>query len=100
MAQRVRGAPEPAPSSGALVDEADIELVGHPDDDQAPMDKLLAETDEGWDVEEQRLTLKQTAATMPRQSVSDVAPAESTPGVPRAVPVPTAFDLAPTRVPD
>jgi tetratricopeptide (TPR) repeat protein len=109
MAQRVRNAPDAEPSSGALVDEADIELVGHADPDdgaddaEAPMDRLLAETDDGWDVDEQRLTLKQAAATMPRQPVSDVPAPESPPAtsvVPRAVSVPTPFDLAPTRVPD
>ncbi len=104
MAQRVRHAPDAEPSSGTLVDEADVELVAHDDEPteaaEAPIDKLLAETDEGWDIEEQRLTLKKTADTMPRQLVSDVPAPESLSKGPRAVSAPTPFDLAPTRVPD
>jgi tetratricopeptide (TPR) repeat protein len=108
MAQGVRSAPEPEPSSGTLVDEDDVELVPHdaegadetPED---PMDRLLAETDEGWDVEEQRLTLKQTAAAMPKQAASEPPTGDSPPlpATPSKAPsASTAFDLAPTRVPD
>jgi tetratricopeptide (TPR) repeat protein len=84
-----------------VVDEADIESLdasdAEPDDgapagaekshSDAPIDRLLAETDEGWDVEEQRLTLKRTAATMPRQPAFPSEP-------------PTAQDSSPTQVPD
>jgi tetratricopeptide (TPR) repeat protein len=99
MAQRARSGAEPEVLSGALVDEADI----HDDTDdggQAPIDRLLAETDEGWDVEEQRLTLKQAAATMPAQPSEPLHDDPAAPPAGGRVHVPTAFDLAPTRVPD
>jgi tetratricopeptide (TPR) repeat protein len=108
MAQRVRHAPDAEPSSGTLVDEADVEFVENdPDPSPGPagpratsMEELLAETDEGWDIEDQRLTLKQTAETMPRQAASGAAKPDPSPPAPRSIAAPSAFDLAPTQVPD
>jgi cellulose synthase operon protein C len=110
MAQRVHNAPDREPSTGALVDESDVEFVeGGPDSPTPPekpsvatgsMEKLLAETDEGWDIEDQRMTLKKAAADLPRPSLVDAAPPVAPSGPPKPIPAPTAFDLAPTRVPD
>jgi tetratricopeptide (TPR) repeat protein len=101
MAPRAPNAAPPE-SSRSLVDEADVQEVDDIDD-PGPIDRLLAETDEGWDVEEQRLTLKKAAQAAPSAPLPpSLAPPDSPGAQPAAFPPPSsAFgDMAPTRVPD
>jgi len=93
MAQRAGMKSEPGTLPG-LIDDADIV---EDDDVFAPIDRLLAETDQGWDVEAQVMTLKLAAATKP---LAEQAPAQAAaPASLRPVHLPTPFDLAPTQVP-
>ena len=45
-----------------VIDEADFDADG---DDHGSIDRLMAATDQGWDVEEQVLTLQKAAASQP-----------------------------------
>jgi tetratricopeptide (TPR) repeat protein len=89
----IKSEPETLPAN--VIDESD---VVEDDDVFAPIDRLLAETDQGWDVEAQVLTLKQAAATRP---LTEQTPAKAPAmGSFRPVHLPTPFDLAPTQVPE
>ena len=80
--------------AGNLIDEAEIE-----DDleDLGSIDELLAETDQGWDIDAQVLTLKQAAAVGPQHDPS--WPAAMRPPAPsRSVAIPTPYELAPSTV--
>jgi cellulose synthase operon protein C len=95
MAQRAGMKSEPGTLPGTVLEDADIV-----DDDDvfAPIDRLLAETDQGWDVDAQVLTLKQAAATRP---LAEQAPAKAPAGPSlRPVPLPSPFDLAATQIPE
>lgn len=95
-----RGSPKPGGASatgetptaaGNIIDESEVE-----DDleDLGSIDDLLAETDQGWDIEAQVLTLKQAAATRPLAEQS--SPGTMRPKMPsRAVSIPTPYELAP-----
>jgi tetratricopeptide (TPR) repeat protein len=100
---RPRGSPKPDSEkssreietvAGNLIDEAEVE-----DDleDLGSIDELLSETDQGWDIEAQVLTLKQAAAVQPPEDPS--WPAAMRPSMPsRSVALPTPFELAPSTV--
>ncbi len=61
------------------------------------IDELLAETDQGWDIDAQVLTLKQAAAVGPSHEPS--WPAAMRPPAPsRSVAIPTPYELAPSTV--
>jgi hypothetical protein len=95
-----RGSPKPGgvsrnsetpTAAGNIIDENDIE---EDLEDLGSIDELLAETDQGWDIDAQVLTLKQAAGTRPLAE-------QSSPGVVRAkmpsrsVSIPTPYELAP-----
>jgi tetratricopeptide (TPR) repeat protein len=93
MAQRAGMKSDPGTLAGTI-EEADIV---EDDDVFAPIDRLLAETDQGWDVDAQVLTLKQAAATRP---LAEQTPAKAAaPPSLRAAPLPAPFHLARTQVP-
>src|SRR5258708_782924 len=66
--------------------------------DLRAIDKLLAETDQGWDVEAQVLTLKQAAAAKPLAEHAAVA-GEPPSASRHKLPIPTPFELAPGQIP-
>lgn len=86
---------EPETLPGSLLEEAEVE---EDLDDLGSIDKLLAETDQGWDIDAQVLTLQQAAGTKPlaeqSQSTGIRPPMPS-----RAVHIPTPFELAPSGTP-
>jgi tetratricopeptide (TPR) repeat protein len=65
-------------------------------DDLGAIDKLLAETDQGWDVEAQVRTLKLAAATKPLAEQGGGA--GGSPASRHRLPMPTPFELAPAEV--
>src|SRR5579883_34191 len=83
----------------ARASEAAEQQVG-PDDggDLEAVDRLLAETDLGWDVEAQVLTLKQAAASVPPERAAAGEPTTDTSA--RTLPIPTPFELGPVAVRD
>ena len=63
--------------------------------DASSIDKLLALTDEGWELEEQVKTLKQAALTRPlAEHTAARAPVAKSP----SLHLPTPYELAPTRI--
>ncbi|HEY1693421.1 MAG TPA: hypothetical protein VGG39_14740 [Polyangiaceae bacterium] len=91
MSQRRTGS-EPETLPGSVLDEA--ELVE--DDDGGSIDRLLAETDQGWDIDAQVQTLQQAAGTrsLAEQSTTGMRP----PMPSRALHIPTPFELGPTQI--
>src|SRR5579871_5502452 len=85
--QRAGSEPETLP--GSMLEEAEVE---EDLDDLGSIDKLLAETDQGWDIEAQVLTLQQAAAA--KEPSRSVPPARA-PMPSRALHIPTPFELAP-----
>ncbi len=80
------------PTATSVVDEAEVE---EDVDDLGSIDELLAETDQGWDIDAQVLTLKQAAATHPAAEGSRPGPMR--PRMPsRSMPLPSPFELAPS----
>ncbi|HEY5240641.1 MAG TPA: hypothetical protein VIJ22_04210, partial [Polyangiaceae bacterium] len=57
-----RAGSEPETLSGSVLDEAELE---EDLDDVGSIDRLLAETDQGWDIDAQVQTLKAAAGTRP-----------------------------------
>ena len=57
-----RAGSEPETLSGSVLDEAEIE---EDLEDLGSIDRLLAETDQGWDIDAQMQTLKAAAGTRP-----------------------------------
>lgn len=107
---RPRGATRPAGSEpetipGGVIDGSEVEEDLDEDlqddlqpdeegDDLASIDELLAETDQGWDIDAQLLTLKEAAGTKPLAEQS--RPGAMRPPLPsRSLHVPTPFELAP-----
>jgi flagellar motility protein MotE (MotC chaperone) len=89
---------EPETLPGAVIEDAEIAEEVEPEaDDLGSIDRILAETDQGWDIEAQVLTLQQAAGTRPlaEQSTTGVRP----PMPSRALHIPTPFELAPTQIP-
>jgi len=79
---------------GTVIDGAD---VVEDDDVFAPIDRLLAQTDQGWDVDAQVLTLKQAAGTRP---LAEQTPAKAPAAASLRPALPAPFDLAPTQIPE
>jgi cellulose synthase operon protein C len=75
------------------LEAAHTPMDGSDTDDLGAIDKLLAETDQGWDVDAQVLTLKQAAATRPLAEQG--APLGASPPAPHKLPLPTPLELAP-----
>jgi len=96
--QRAREIPagnEPETLPGSIVDEAEIE---EDLDDLGSIDKLLTETDQGWDIEAQVLTLQQAAGNKPLAEQS--AATGLRPPLPSlALQLPTPFELGPGGAP-
>ncbi|MGH7268830.1 MAG: hypothetical protein ACREJ3_00225, partial [Polyangiaceae bacterium] len=66
-------------AAGGVIDEADLaEDEAEDADDMASLDRLVAETDQGWDADEQARTLKDAASMAPapgeRARVESIAP--------------------------
>ncbi|HEX3343165.1 MAG TPA: hypothetical protein VHS09_01280, partial [Polyangiaceae bacterium] len=57
-----RAGSEPETLSGSVLDEAELE---EDLEDLGSIDRLLAETDQGWDIDAQMQTLKAAAGTRP-----------------------------------
>ena len=88
------GEPETLP--GSVLDDAEIEVDEV--DDFGSIDRLLAETDRGWEVEAQIMTLKQEAvrgSLVDKSEMTNVRPPQPS----RAIHIPTPFELAPTQIP-
>ncbi|HTQ42112.1 MAG TPA: hypothetical protein VMI75_05085, partial [Polyangiaceae bacterium] len=86
---------EPETLPGSVLEEAEVEEeLEDLDDDLGSIDKLLAATDQGWDIDAQVLTLQQAAATKPLAEQSG-ATGIRPPMPSRAVHIPTPFELAP-----
>jgi tetratricopeptide (TPR) repeat protein len=86
---------EPETLSGSVLDDAEIEVEDI--EDFGSIDRLLAETDQGWDLDAQMLTLKEAAirgSMVDRGEVTDIRP----PLPSRALHIPTPFELAPTQI--
>jgi tetratricopeptide (TPR) repeat protein len=77
-----------------MLEEAEIE---EDLDDLGSIDRLLAETDQGWDIEAQVLTLKEAAAKHPLAEPSATTGVRQ-PMASRALHIPTPYELAPTQV--
>ncbi|HEY8090977.1 MAG TPA: hypothetical protein VIF09_24110, partial [Polyangiaceae bacterium] len=93
MTQRRTGS-EPETLPGSVLDEA--ELV-EDDDDAGSIDRLLAETDQGWDIDAQVDSLKAAAGTRPlgeQSGTTGIRP----PMPSRALHIPTPFELGPTSI--
>src|ERR1700680_2202431 len=83
--------------AGAVIDEADIQEDLEVEEELGSIDELLAETDQGWDIDAQVLTLKQAAGTRPLGEQSSTGTMR--PKMPsKALQLPTPFELAPTTV--
>jgi tetratricopeptide (TPR) repeat protein len=93
-----RAGSEPETLSGSVLDEDELEVEEDVDDlDLGSIDRLLAETDQGWDIDAQMQTLKAAAGTRPlvEQSTSTgIRP----PMPSRAIHIPTPFELGPTEI--
>jgi tetratricopeptide (TPR) repeat protein len=82
-----------------VVDESELLDDLEDVDDLAAMDELLSETDQGWDIDAEVLTLKHAAATHPEAEGS--RPGSMRPRMPsRALALPTPIELAPPSLPD
>jgi len=85
---------EPETLSASLLDEDELE---EDLDDLGSIDRLMAETDQGWDIDAQVQTLKAAAGTRPLGEQS--AAAGIRPPLPSlALHIPTPFELGPTQI--
>jgi len=83
--------------AGAVIDEADIQEDLEEEEELGSIDELLAETDQGWDIDAQVLTLKQAAGNRPLGEQSSTGTMR--PKMPsRSLQLPTPFELAPTTI--
>jgi tetratricopeptide (TPR) repeat protein len=90
------GQPKGDPSEPEAFPLEDADLEEEVDEDLGTIDQLLAQTDQGWDIEAQVKTLKAAAATRPIVEASGAVDA-SRPLPSHALHLPTPFDLATTR---
>jgi tetratricopeptide (TPR) repeat protein len=74
----------------------DADLEEELDEDLGPIDQLLAQTDQGWDIEAQVQTLKAAAAAPALTEAGATAAARSMPS--HVLHIPTPFDLATVRM--
>jgi tetratricopeptide (TPR) repeat protein len=89
-----RAGSEPETLSGSVLDEAELE---EDLDDVGSIDRLLAETDQGWDIDAQVQTLKAAAGTRPlgeQSGATGMRPRQPS----HAIHIPTPFELGPTQI--
>jgi cellulose synthase operon protein C len=85
---------EPETLSASLLDEDELE---EDLDALGSIDRLMAETDQGWDIDAQVQTLKAAAGTRPLGDPA--APGGLRPPIPSlALHIPTPFELGPTQI--
>jgi tetratricopeptide (TPR) repeat protein len=85
---------EPETLSATLLDEEELEEEL---DDIGSIDRLLAETDQAWDIDAQVQTLKMAAGTRPLGEQSGSA-GTRLPMPSLALPIPSPFELGPTQI--
>ena len=91
------GEAETLPGS-VLEPDDEHEIVVEDTDDFGAIDRLLTETDQGWDPDAQMRTLKEAAFHVSVIDETEVAEVPSS-LPPRALHIPTPFELAPTQIP-